>query len=357
MIKDCLGHAPRLTAQFHHAGSANRISRSNQVFRTLKLYLPLCIAGESSGSPAINPNPLMETSTNPVSKSRVLLTWLLMVGMIVGIMVFFFWRAAAIHPPPPEEPGTAPGPLVHSIISLIVGGFFLTLGLIGYFIVIFTGCFTFDYGRPVWNAVKAKKYVANIIVMVAVGLGLGFGLSAFVSPVLRSFGLDQQLANMAPLMVVLILFQVMQLWVLVWSPLEKRIIVKRLAAMGITLEHLQGATLVGLSNPASGLAKRFGAIEEDMGGLWITSQQLMFRGDVEQFDLSREEVVQIERRGDNRSTTALAGIAHVILHVRQPDGGTREIRLHVEGLWTMGQKKKVMNTLAEAINQWHAKAG
>lgn len=171
-----------------------------------------------------------------------------------------------------------------------------------------------------------------------------------------SLGLDPQLANMVPLIVVLILFQVMQLWVLVWSPLEKRIIVKRLATMGITPTHLQGATLVGLSNPASGLAKRFGAIEEDMGALWITSQQLMFRGDVEQFDLNRGEVAQIERRGDNRSTTALAGIAHVILHVRQPDGGIREIRLHVEGLWTMGQKKKVMNTLAEAINQWHSQS-
>ena len=155
-------------------------------------------------------------------------------------------------------------------------------------------------------------------------------------------------------MAVLILFQVMQLWVLIWSPVERRTIVKRLAALGITPAHLQGATLVGLSNPASGLAKRFAAIEEDMGALWITPQQLMFRGDVEQFDLNREQVVEIERRGDNRSTTALAGIAHVILHVRLPDGGIRVIRLHVEGLWTMGQKKKVMNKLAEAIAQWHA---
>lgn len=134
------------------------LSRSAQVFfTTLKLYLPLCIAGESSGIPAINSNPFMETTNNPVSKSRVLLTWLFMVGMIVFLMVFFFWRAAAVHSPPPEEPGTAPGPLVHSIISLLIGGFFLVLGLMGYFTVILTGCFTFDYRRPVWNAVKAKK--------------------------------------------------------------------------------------------------------------------------------------------------------------------------------------------------------
>lgn len=277
-----------------------------------------------------------------------------MVGMIVFLMVFFFWHAGAVYSPPTGQTEPSPNPLVHSILFLLAGGFFLMLGLIGYFTVIFTGCFTFDYSRPVWVAVKTKQYVANIMVVVGLGLGAGFILSAFLSPVLTSLGLDPQLANMGPLMAVLILFQVMQLWVLIWSPVERRTIVKRLAALGITPAHLQGATLVGLSNPASGLAKRFAAIEEDMGALWITPQQLMFRGDVEQFDLNREQVVEIERRGDNRSTTALAGIAHVILHVRLPDGGIRVIRLHVEGLWTMGQKKKVMNKLAEAIAQWHA---
>ena len=226
--------------------------------------------------------------------------------------------------------------------------------MLGYFAVILTGCFTFDYSRPVWNGVKGKKYVANIFVPVGLGLGLGFIVSAFLSPTLTALGLDEGMANMAPVIAVIIAFQVMQLWVLIWSPVEKRIIVQRLAAQGITAEHLRGATLVGLSNPASGLAKRFGAIEEDMGAMWVTPDLLMYRGDAEHWDLRRDQVAAIERKADNRSTTVLAGIAHVILHVQQSDGSLRQIRLHVEGLWTMGQKKRMMDALAEAINHWHA---
>jgi hypothetical protein len=109
-----------------------------------------------------------------------------------------------------------------------------------------------------------------------------------------------------------------------------------------------------LSNPQSGIAKRFGSIEEDMGALWVAPDRLAFRGDVEQFDLTRDQIAQIERRADKGSTTMLAGIAHVVLHVRLPIGTVRQIRLHVEGLWTMGQKRRAMDTLAEAIDRWYA---
>jgi hypothetical protein len=147
--------------------------------------------------------------------------------------------------------------------------------------------------------------------------------------------------------------QLVQLWVLIWSPLEKRIITQRLAALGITPAQLQSAALVGLSNPASGLAKRFAAIEEDMGALWVGPDRLIYRGDNEQFDITREQLVQMERKADNRSTSVLGGIAHIILHVKLADGSVRQIRLHTEGHWTMGQKRKAMDALADAIVRWH----
>jgi hypothetical protein len=147
--------------------------------------------------------------------------------------------------------------------------------------------------------------------------------------------------------------QLVQLWVLIWSPLEKRIITQRLAALGITPAQLQSAALVGLSNPASGLVKRFAAIEEDMGALWVGPDRLIYRGDNEQFDITREQLVQMERKADNRSTSVLGGIAHIILHVKLADGSVRQIRLHTEGHWTMGQKRKAMDALADAIARWH----
>jgi hypothetical protein len=148
--------------------------------------------------------------------------------------------------------------------------------------------------------------------------------------------------------------QVLQLWVLIWSPIERRIITQRLAALGITPAQLKTAALIGLSNPASGLGKRFAAIEEDMGALWVGPEQLIYWGDVEQFGIKREQLAGMERRADNRSTTVLGGITHIILHVKQPDSSIRQIRLHTEGHWTMGQKRQAMDTLAEAIARWHA---
>lgn len=277
--------------------------------------------------------------------------WLLMVVAIVFFVVIAFWWSHRSVPAeaPAEEPA---GMLVHSVFFLFVGGFFLVAGLLSYLAVIFTGCVTFRYDQPVWETVKGKKFIANIVVPVLLALGAGFVLAAFLAPGLRLLGLDAGMATMLPVMLMVVVIQVAQLWVLIWSPLEKRIILKRLAAQGITPAQLQSAALVGLSNPASGMAKRFAAIEEDVGALWIVPDFLMYRGDREQFDLTREQLAQTERKADNRSTSVLGGIAHVILHVKLPDGSLRQIRLHTEGQWTMGGKRQAMDALAEAIAGW-----
>ncbi|MGA3267395.1 MAG: hypothetical protein ABSE16_11285 [Verrucomicrobiota bacterium] len=298
----------------------------------------------------------MEATTKPVSKSRVVLTWLVMIWMILVITVFFFVicdRHAFSHPPA-EEPGRPPSTVLHVVVLLLTGGFFLAVGLVPYLAAVFTGGFTFDYSHPVWNAVKTKQYILTICVIVGVGLGSGFILAAFLLPILTALGLDSRMATMLPLIAAFVGIQVLQMWVQIWAPLERRTILNRLAARGITPAQIQGATLVGLSDPASGLTKRVGAIEEDMGALWVTPDYLMFRGDVEQLDISRSQIAQIERKVDSRSTTALAGIAHVILHVRLPDNSIRRIRLHVEGLWTLGRKKRAMEVLANAIAEWQA---
>jgi hypothetical protein len=279
--------------------------------------------------------------------------WLLMVGAILFWVVFWLWRD---HGRMPETEAPA-GVIVHSVFSLFVGGFFLVLGVVSYLAVIFTGCFTFSYKQPVWAVVKTKNFFANIIVTVLLALGVGFMLAAFLAPVLVALGLDAGLANMLPVMLMVGGVQFLQLWVLVWSPLERRIITQRLAALGITPAQLKTAALVGLSNPASGLAKRFAAIEEDMGALWVGPEQLVYWGDNEQFGITRENLAQMERKADNRSTSVLGGIAHIILHVKRPDSSIRQIRLHTEGHWTMGQKRRAMDALADAIARWHAGNG
>jgi hypothetical protein len=79
---------------------------------------------------------------------------------------------------------------------------------------------------------------------------------------------------------------------------------------------------------------------------------MIYWGDAEQFAVRREQVVAIERKADARSTTMLAGIAHVILHVHGLGPAVRIIRLHTEGHLTMGSKKRAMERLAEALSAW-----
>jgi hypothetical protein len=290
----------------------------------------------------------------PPSKLRIVLMWLLMLGVILFWVVFWIWKNPG-HAPAEESPDESGTALAHVILSLLAGGFFLVCGVAGYLVTIFTGCLTFNHQRPAWAAAKRKLYFVNIVVTVLLALGLGFILAAFATPLLVALGLDKGLAFMVPVMLMVAAVQMVELWVLIWMPVETYIIRKRLAVSGVTPEQLQTATLVGLSNPASTFAKRFGRIEEDVGALWISPEQLVYRGDGEQFDFGREQIVSIEQKADNRSTSVLSGMAHVILHVRLPDGATRQIRLHTEGLWTMGQRKRKMDELAVAINQWHAR--
>jgi hypothetical protein len=295
----------------------------------------------------------MATTNKPPSKLLIILMWLLMVGMIVFWVVFWLWRNHA-NPPSTQEIETKPAGIAqHSIISLFIGGFFLVGGGMAYALAVFTGCLTFSYNKPVWTGVKVRMYFANIIVIVLLALGAGFFSSAFLAPFLMMLGLNAGMANLVPVMLMLGIVQVVFLWVLLWSPLERRIIKERLKALGIAPAQLQNATLVGLSNPVRSSFKKFGAVEEDMGALWVGPEQLIYWGDGEQFGIAREQVVEIGRSADAGSTSVLGGISHVILHVRLADGNIRQIRLHTEGIWTMGGKRRAMDALAEAINNWH----
>ena len=302
-------------------------------------------------NPEFSPDKLVEP-TQRLSKLRTVLAWLLVVGAIVfSVAVAFWWSYPRM---PVEQPArTFAGVVASTISSLKFGGFFLGLGLLVYLATLLTDCFGFNYRRPVWKAAKVKLYFVNIVVIVLLALGLGFLGAAFLGPALSLLGLDAALAHLLPVMLMIAGVQIVLLWVLIWAPLERRIIRKRLAALGVSRAELESATLVGLSNPAGGFAKCFSAIEEDVGGLWLTPELLIYRGEGEQFGIAREQLVQMERQVDHRSTSMLGGIAHVILHVSLADGSIRPIRLHTEGQGTMRRKREAMDALAGAIAKWY----
>src|SRR5579859_8012245 len=169
-----------------------------------------------------------QSSAGKPSKLRIILMWLLLLGVILFWVVFWAW-----HNHGRAYPDESEHQMVASVLSLIIGGFFLCCGVVGYVVAVFTGCLNFNYQRPVWPGTKVRLYLANIAVAVLLGLGLGFILSAFIKPTLVATGMDAGLANILPVMVMVAGIQIFQLWVLIWAPMERRLIVNRLEALGI----------------------------------------------------------------------------------------------------------------------------
>ena len=289
----------------------------------------------------------MQQTKTPVSKVKMALMWVIFVGLTVGWIVFLLSR----HRDTPASARPAPD-IVQFIISVVTGGFFVA-GVGSYFILLFTNCFTFNFQHPVWIGVKGKLYLANIVVLTGIALGLGFGLTPVLSPLLAALGLSGQMAFLVPVMAMVVIFQIVRVFILIWAPLEKRLITRRLQARGITPAQLQTALMVGISNPLRSSFKKLTMVEEDIGALWVGPEQLVYWGDNDQFGITRDQLTQIERKADVGGTSMLGGITHLILHVRLPDGSERQVRFHTEGLWTMSGKGKAMDALEQRIVQWH----
>jgi hypothetical protein len=292
----------------------------------------------------------MKPGKTSAPKTKVLLMWVIMLAALVTVFGFWTWWAGHSRPSSPGDPEHG---VVYSVVMVFIGFLFLVAGVAAYLVALFTNLLTFNFTAPVWTEFKVKLYFANIFIPLAGALGFGFVLSAFLSPMLEKAGLDRGFANIIPVMAMVFVLQLAQLWILIWGPLEKRFTTKRMTALGISPEQLATAFLVGLSNPERSSFKKFGTVEEDVGALWVGPEQLIYYGDGERFGLTRSHIIKIERKADSGSTSMLGGIAHVVLHVTQSDGSIRQIRLHNEGLLTMGQKRVAMEQLAEAILQWH----
>jgi hypothetical protein len=298
-----------------------------------------------------------QPSQNKKGWIKILRTWLLVVGTICFWIVL--WATVEKHRAQTRPSVSLTGDKVdlfaHVFVMTFLAVFFLAIGIGGYFLALLTQCLTFDFSRQIWTAIKVKMWFANLFVLLCIGMGTGFLASAFLTPILTDLGVTSALAGFLPLIGGVGVIQLVFVWVLLWSPLEKRVIARRLSAIGITPAQLQTGIYLGLSDPAQrSVSKRFGAIEEDVGMLWIASDRLIYYGDSRQLNITREQLVSVERQVDGRSTTALSGTAHVILNFNLPDGTPQRVRLHNEGVITMGRKRSAMESLNSQIETWRS---
>src|SRR5881394_2394549 len=173
----------------------------------------------------------MQQTAKPVSKLKVALLWLLLIGNLFFWLAFWAWRHRN-DPSPPPDPEAGPE-IFRSFFLIVVGGFSLIAGVASYFVVIATTCFTFDFTRPVFSSYKGKLYLAKIAIPTFASIGVGLILCVFLDPVLSRFGLKGQITFLLPLFIALIPLQIAQMWISIWVPVTKKLIAKRLAARGI----------------------------------------------------------------------------------------------------------------------------
>jgi hypothetical protein len=285
----------------------------------------------------------------------------LLAGIVVvalGGAIFGLWMTGAIfagdEAAPPPEAGDGPplNSFIVAVILVILGGVGLVLGLGAYFIVLSTQCFIFDFSQPVLPKLKAKLFVANIFVPLLMFGGVAALLAAPLTMALVAAGAPLGIATGGSALGLFVLLQILLVWLQIWAPLEKSIIVKRLCNYGVMPQQLAGALFVGISDPSRSSLKKMTLVEDDIGALWITPEVMAYRGDSDTFDIRPEQFLGMERKADTWSTSSLAGAVHVLIRFQTPEGAERTVRFHVEGGWTLTAKARAMDRLAEQISRW-----
>ncbi len=270
----------------------------------------------------------------------------------VAIAVFFYWLTISRNPPA-EAPQNAPETLTMSLVFLFLGILSLVATVAAYFIAFATQCFTFNYNKPIWKALRVRFYIANIIIPVFAGLTLGLCSAAFLTPILTSTGLSFAVAFAIPCLGMFMVSQFILSYVSIWTPIQKNAVKKRMAAFGISIENMQWGIHMGISDPAKSSLKKLTTIEEDIGMLWIKPDLIVYRGDADGFIIRRGLLAQIERLTDSGSIAALTGALNVVIRFRNQDGTERRVRLHPQDCWTLRQVATKSNDLADQITTWH----
>ncbi|MHC4441121.1 MAG: hypothetical protein ACYTF1_15850 [Planctomycetota bacterium] len=277
---------------------------------------------------------------------------LFIVMVIVVGGLFGLWITGTFEYEDPSTVSEEPQDLIFSVVVFVFAFIAFAIGLAGYYLVLCTCCFTNDFSRPFFRSLKAKLYVANIVVSLFIVLGLALFVSVFIRPILLAAGISPLYSFMIPAFGAFFILNFVLMWFQIWAPLEKKVIARRLGALGIPLQYIQTGTYIGVSDPTKSSFKKMTLVEDDCGMLWVTPTTISYRGDTETFDIQRDQLIEVERRADAGDNDSLAGVVNVIMKIRQDDGQQRSIRLHCEGCWTQSAKARAMDRLTSEITQW-----
>jgi hypothetical protein len=241
-----------------------------------------------------------------------------------------------------------------AIAVYVLGAALFTFGLALYGFIVITNCLTFDFTRPFMSSFGPKVWLANLVVGLFFQLGItGMVGALLLVPLIKL--LPQAAAIPLAFLVPYFAAQGVTIWFSIVTPLDKRLTRLRLQARGISPNQLTVAKFVGVSDPAKSTLKKLTIVEEDMGALWIEERELVYRGDRDDWTISHQDLLDVERKSDAGSVSAYFGAVHVILRFRDKSGTERRLRLHPEGQWTVTGKAQALNKIGDRLRAWISK--
>ncbi|MCK4575382.1 hypothetical protein KAU34_03150 [candidate division WOR-3 bacterium] len=280
-----------------------------------------------------------------------------LIGLIPVVTFSLFWIFSQYITFPLSNgspmPTTNSNMFFMSVIYFMIGIISFVIGIIFYIIVLSTHCFTFNFNMPFWKAFKVKLYISNIIVLFCWVIGLGFASSIVITPLLTMFGVPWIVSFYIPMLGWLIMLNlIFSFVILIWTPLDKSTITKRLLACGVSEEDINRGIFVGISDPIKSSFKKFTMVEDDVGMLWIESDKVIYKGDSDSFGFDRNKLLSIKRAVDPGSIVAYGGGVDIIIRFRQENGTERRVRLHSEGNWTIKGVARSLDRLAKRLVTW-----
>jgi len=248
------------------------------------------------------------------------------------------------------------GTLLLSVIMGLFGTLSLGAGVLGYVIAVATRCFTSDWRKPFWKGLRARLYVANIVVPLLLIIAIASYVCMVMMPLLGLAGLPTAAAFLVPFFATVIVCQLISVSVNIWVAVVRGATKMRLLALGVPEQALTSGVYVGVSDPSRSGAKRL-FVEDDLGMLWLGRDEMAYRGDTQEFRVPRGRLVAVERAANVWSWAAYWGAVDVIIRFTQEDGVERRVRLHPMGNWTIRGVAKTSDWLADAVGKWQQGGG
>jgi hypothetical protein len=277
----------------------------------------------------------------------------IIVSTLVGVLASGGWPGPeALAPAPFGGPRPFARAAAFSIVLAFLSVVALLFGAALYAATWATRLFIFDLSRPVWSTFKTRLFIANILVPLPIMLGISGLVAALGWPFLVTLDMAHETALPVLAFVPFLLLQVVSIWFNIWRPCVTRLTHSRLLALGVEPARIDQGILLGISDPAKKSSRKLGLIEDDLGMLWITPDELVYEGDNDAFRIRGEQCLSIERVVDAGSVSAYFGNVHIILTFGCDGAAPRRVRLHPESSMTMTGTARASDRLADELERW-----